>query len=113
MGQHSRRMPGLLFRGGTWVIDKVIYGARVCESTGTSDIQEAEAVLARRIGQAREVHVFGAQREHSFREAATKFLNEHQHKRSLERDARALAALDPFIGELPLRHVHHLSLIHI
>jgi integrase len=53
------------------------------------------------------VHLFGAQREHSFREAATKFLNEHQHKRSLERDARALAALDPFIGELALRRVHH------
>jgi integrase len=51
--------------------------------------------------------LFGAQREHLFREAATKFLNEHQHKRSLERDARALAALDPFIGELNLRRVHH------
>jgi integrase len=100
-------MPGLQFRGGVWVIDKVIYGERICESTGTSDLEEAEAVLARRIGQARAVHLFGAHRERSFREAATRFLEEHQHKRSLERDARALAALDPFIGALSLQRVHH------
>lgn len=43
----------------------------------------------------------------TFRAAATKYLEEHQHKRSLERDARALAVLDPFIGELPLPRVHH------
>ncbi|MGA2563172.1 MAG: phage integrase N-terminal domain-containing protein [Steroidobacteraceae bacterium] len=42
-----------------------------------------------------------------FREAATKFLTENTHKRSLERDARALASLDPYIGELPGRRVHH------
>lgn len=49
----------------------------------------------------------GAQRVRSFREAATKFLQENTHKRSLERDARALAGLDPYIGALPLRRVHH------
>lgn len=32
-----------------------------------------------------------------FREAATKYLEENQHKRSLERDARALATLDAYI----------------
>ena len=107
MGQISRRRPGLQFRGGFWIIDKVIYGTRVCESTGTCDIQEAEALLARRIGQAREVHLFGARRDHTFREAATKFLLEHQHKRSLERDARALAVLDAYIGTESLKRVHH------
>jgi integrase len=55
----------------------------------------------------RAIQVYGAQREWIFREAATKFLNENTHKRSLERDARALAALDPYIGELPGRRVHH------
>jgi hypothetical protein len=40
----------------------------------------------------------------------TKYLEEHPHKRSLERDARSLATLDPFIGELPLRRVHHETL---
>jgi hypothetical protein len=46
----------------------------------------------------------------SFRRAAARYLEEHLHKRSLERDARALTALDPFIGALPLHRVHHESL---
>jgi hypothetical protein len=39
--------------------------------------------------------------------SATKYLKENQHKRSLERDVRALATLDPYIGELTLQRVHH------
>ncbi len=107
MAPTQRRMPGLLLRRGVWHIDKVIYGKRICESTGTSDRIEAEALLARRVTQARRVHLFGDPCEHSFRKAAARFLAENQHKRSLERDQRALAALDPFIGTLPLQRVHH------
>lgn len=107
MGRNTRRLPGLTLRGGAWHIDKVIDGKRICESTGTSDLKEAEAVVARLVQEAREVRVMGAQRIRSFREAATKFLQENTHKRSLERDARALAGLDPYIGALPLRRVHH------
>jgi integrase len=107
MAPTRRRVPGLLLRGSVWHIDKIIYGKRICESTGTGDRIEAEALLARRVTQARHVHFFGELREHSFREAAAKFLAENQHKRSLERDQRALAVLDPFIGSLPLQRVHH------
>lgn len=107
MGQNGRRMPGLQRRGGAWYIDKVIYGTRICESTGTCDIKEAQALLAHKMEAARAVHLFGARRDWIFREAATKFLTENTHKRSLERDARALASLDSFIGELPGRRVHH------
>lgn len=101
MGRNHRRLPGLFLRGGAWHIDKVIDGKRICESTGTCDIKEAEAVVARLVQEAREVRLLGAQRTRIFREAATKFLEENTHKRSLERDARALKAVDPFIGELP------------
>jgi len=107
MARAQRKMPGLLLRGGTWHIDKVIYGKRICESTGTRDRIEAEALLARRVTQARQVHLFGERRDHNFREAAAKFLAENQHKRSLERDRRALTVLDPFIGSLSLQRVHH------
>ena len=103
----NRRMSGLLLRSGVWHIDKVIHGTRVCESTGTSDLEEAEALLIRRLQAARATRLFGARQEHTFREAATKYLEENQHKRSLERDARALATLDPYIGKLPLQRVHH------
>ena len=107
MGPNSRRMPGLTLRGGVWHIDKVIYGQRICESTGTSDLEEAQALLMRRLQAARAIKLFGARPNHTFREAATKYLEENQHKRSLERDARGLATLDPYIGELPVRRVHH------
>lgn len=85
----SRRTPGLLLRGRVWHIDKVIYGKRICESSGTKELAEAEALLARRVTQARQVHLFGEQLEHTFREAAAKFLAENRHKRSRERDVRA------------------------
>jgi integrase len=79
MGQ--QKPPGLTKRGAVWHIDKDIFG--------------------------RAGHYFGIGRQRSFREAATKFLEENQHKRSLDRDARALAAMDRYIGELPLRRVHY------
>jgi hypothetical protein len=79
----------------------------ICERTGTSDFKEAQSLLAKRIDALRAIYLFGEQREWVFREAATRFLIENTHKRSLERDARALAALDPFIGDLPGRRVHH------
>jgi len=107
MPSNSRRIPGLLLRGAVWHIDKVIYGKRICESTGTKDLTEAQTLLAHRVTQARRVHLYGEQRERTFREAVDKFLAENGHKRSLERDRRALAMLDPFIGILPLRRVHH------
>lgn len=107
MARAQRKTPGLLLRNGIWHIDKVLYRKRICESTGTRDRIEAEALLARRVTQARQVHLFGEQRDHSFREAAAKFLAENQHKRSLGRDQQALAVLDPFIGSLSLQRVHH------
>jgi integrase len=97
---------GLLFRKGVWHIDKWLFGKRLCESTRTSNLAEAETLLAHRIGQARKAHLYGEPREHTFREAGVKFLAENQHKRSIERDVRALKALDPFIGSLPLKRIH-------
>ena len=47
----------------------------------------------------------GLRQSHTFREAATRYLDENQHKRSLERDARALVTVDPYIGELPRRRI--------
>ena len=67
MGRNiNRRMSGLILRGGVWHIDKVIHGTRVCESTGTSDLEEAEALLMRRLQAARATRLFGAREEHTF-----------------------------------------------
>jgi integrase len=103
----NQKTPGLIERGGLWHIDKMFRGARICESTGTSNLRQAEEYLAKRIIELREVRIFGVRIVRSFRVAATKYLEENQHKRSLERDARALVILDPFIGERPVQRVHH------
>src|SRR5690348_3324366 len=105
MGQ--QKPPGLTLRGGVWHIDKDLCGTRICESTRTSDLREAASILARRIEELRASHYFGVARQRTFREAATKFLEENTHKRSLDRDARALAMWDRYIGDLPVRRVHY------
>ena len=105
MGQ--RKPPGLTLRGAVWHIDKDVYGTRICESTGTGDLRQAVAILSRRLEEVRATRFFGARKPRTFREAATRFLEENQNKRSLERDARALAVLDPYIGELTVHQVHH------
>jgi integrase len=59
------------------------------------------------IPQRRAARPRSARRQRTFRAAATKFLEENQHKRSLEREPRSLTIPDPYIGALPLRRVHH------
>jgi len=104
-----KRLPGLYLRGGVWHIDKRVRGSRLCESTGTGDLTEAEAYLARRLEESRQARVFGVRPHRTFRQAATRYLNEAT-KASLQDDALHLKALDPFIGDLRLDQVHMGSL---
>jgi len=101
-----KKTPGLVKRGGTWHIDKRIRGQRLCESTGENDLNRAEEYLARRIEETRRAQVFGERPDRSFREAATRYLNENQDKRSIGDDALHLKQLDSFVGDLPLKAVH-------
>ncbi|RLA46698.1 MAG: site-specific integrase [Gammaproteobacteria bacterium] len=105
----SKRIPGLYKRGkqGIWHIDKCIKGyGRLHESTDTSNLKEAEQYLIRRLEEMRKASVYGIRPERSFRQAATKFLLDYQHKRSIDRYAQSLKILDTVIGDLPLRQVH-------
>ncbi len=102
-----KRTPGLIRRGGVWHIDKQVKGfGRLCESTGARKLAEAEEILAHRIESIRRAVVFGIRPTRTFREAATRYLNEYLHKRSIGRDALDLKTVDPFIGELALNRVH-------
>ena len=105
----SKRIPGLYKRGtqGIWHIDKCVKGyGRLHESTGSSELEEAERYLIRRLEEMRKASVYGIRPERTFRQAATKFLLDYQHKRSIGRYAQSLKILDPVIGDLPLRQVH-------
>lgn len=102
-----KRSPGLVLRGKTWHIDKRIKGyGRLSESCGTGNLQEAERYLTHRLEELRLATVYGVRPTRTFKEAATKYLEENQHKRSIGRDAQDLMTIDPYIGELPLQRVH-------
>lgn len=100
-----KKIPGLVNRKGIWHIDKIVRGRRICESTGTGDLEEAEKYLARRMEQLRQAEVYGVRPKRTFRMAASKYLNEAT-KSTLREDARHLRLLDPFIGALALEAVH-------
>lgn len=100
-----KKSPGLIKRGSVWHIQKKVYGKRLCESTGTGDLEEAERYLARRIEDVRQAVIYGVRPERTFREAATKFLLESV-KRSLIDDAQQLKLLDHYVGDMPLDKIH-------
>lgn len=101
-----KRTAGLYLRNGVWHIDKQYRGIRICESTGESELAEAEEFFTKRLEEARQAQVFGVRPKRSFRMAATRYLNENSHKRSIETDVHHLKLLDRYIGKLALDSVH-------
>ena len=75
-----KRTPGLVKRQRIWHIDKRIGGRRVCQSTGTDRLEEAELFLARQIDEIRQAQVYGVRPARSFGEASVKFVLDNQHK---------------------------------
>ena len=101
----AKKIPGLVKRGDCWHVDKVIKGRRICQSTGTSNLEDAQAYLARLMEENRQAAVYGVRPKRTFREAATKYLLESQ-KSSLKDAALHLKILDSYIGDLTLETVH-------
>ncbi len=103
-------MPGLVKRGNIWHINKKVNGCRISESTGSSSLEEAERYLVHRLEQIRQASVYGIRPKRTFREAATRYLLENQHKASIKEDARWLKFLDSLIGNMSLESIHMGSL---
>ncbi len=101
-----KKSPGLFKRKGIWHVDKHIDGRRVCQSTGSSQLAEAERYLARLIEESRQASIYGVRPERSFEEAAAKFVLENQHKRSIAQDIGRLKQLMPWVGDIPLKKLH-------
>src|SRR5262245_61236066 len=101
-----KRVPGLIMRAGIWHVDKRVFGRRICQSTGTAKLEEAERYLARLMEATRQAQVYGVRPSRTFEEAAAKFVLEHQHKRSIADDVSRLKDLIPFIGGVPLDRLH-------
>ncbi len=105
----EKRTPGLRLRGGIYHIDKRVKslpGGRLRESTGTSDLREAERYLARRLEEIRQASVYGVRPSRSFEQAAIHYLDWNRDKKSILDDAMHLEQMMPFIGELSIDKVH-------
>ena len=107
-----KRVPGLIMRAGIWHIDKRIFGRRVCQSTGTAQLEEAERHLARVMEETRQAQIYGVRPARTFEQAAAKFVLENQHKRSLGDDVSRLKGLMPWIGGVALDRIHLGTLSH-
>jgi integrase len=101
-----KHIPGLFKRAGIWHVDKRICGRRVCQSTATADLQEAERYLARLMEETRQAQVYGVRPSRTFEQAAAKFVLENQHKRSSGDDVIQLKLLMPYIGTMGLDRLH-------
>jgi integrase len=101
-----KRISGLKKVGSMWHVDKQVNGRRICESTGTSSLEEAGKYIVRLLEDRRQAEVYGIRPKRTFSEAATKYLLENQHKKSIKQDALILKILMPFIGDSFLESVH-------
>jgi integrase len=102
-------MPGLRQRKGIWHIEKrcrYAPGGWLHESTGTSSRDEAERILIRRLAKLEEEATRQADAIYLFEEAALQYVEEIAEKSSADTIAMHLDQLLPFIGTLPLAHVH-------
>ena len=106
---NRNQMPGLRLKGGIWQIEK---RCKYCESgwlresTGTSRRAEAEEILIRRLAEVRADADRKAESVFTFEEAALRYLEDVAHKSSADTMAMHIDQMMPFIGHLPLEHVH-------
>lgn len=103
------RMPGLRQKGEIWHIEKrcqYAQGGWIRESTGLSSRIEAEQYLVRRLAEYEEEARRGEVVIFSFKDAAFRYLEEIAHKSSANTIAVILDRLFPYIGDLPIAHVH-------
>ena len=98
-----KRNPGLQHKGGNqWSIDKRLKGiGRIFQRFEANSKEEAEVIFFEIVAAAKAKKENIDHGIHSFRAAATKYLQEST-KKSLSRDADSLRILDRFIGHYPL-----------
>lgn len=107
-----KTITGLYERNGIWHIDKVVKGERIQESTRESSREAAEQFLILMLEKRRQQKVYGVRPTHTFREAATRYLQEATEAKqpSLHITATYLEQADPFIGDLDITQVDNVTL---
>jgi len=101
-----KKMAGLFKKKNVYHIDKYIGGKRVCKSTGTDNLVEAEKFLIRLMEEVRNAGVYGIRPKRTFSEAVAKYLIYKQDKRSIDSDISRLNILLPMLGKYTLEELH-------
>ncbi len=97
---------GLRKRGDVWHVEKTVNGRRLFESTGSSNLVEAEQYLARRLEEIRQATVYGVRPDRTFEQAAIEYVKAKVHKKSIHREVKCLNQVQPWIGQVVLRKLH-------
>ena len=71
------------------------------------EIDDSVFIIYLRLEEIRLAEVYGIRPTRTFEQVAVKYLEENQHKRSIDRDVIALKVVMPFVGHLPLNRVHN------
>ncbi len=105
----KNRMPGLRQKGGYWYIEKRCKHAAkgwLRESTGCTSRSAAEQILIRRLAELEEEAKRRDQAIFTFEDGALRHIEEVAEKPSADDIALHVDQLLPFIGDLPLAHIH-------
>lgn len=102
----SKRTPGLRKKGEIWHIEKVIAGQLIRCSTGETELDQAERYLAKLIKDRRDSVIYGQRSEHTFNQAAARYITEKSHLKSIGREINSLKLVMPYIGDLQVRKIH-------
>ena len=104
----------LLKRGNTWHVQVTApNGSRIRRSAGTEDKRQAQEYHDRLKVELWQVHKLGDKPKRTWQEAAVRWLDEKDHKASLEKDAAQLRWLDQFLGQCLLQDITRDLIVHI
>ncbi len=90
----------------SWLVDKHLSGRRICQSTGTAELAEAQRYLTRLSEEMRQASVYGVRPVRTFEQAAIKFAKENTQKRSLDSDISRLKGIMPWIRDERIDRMH-------
>lgn len=101
----GKKTPGLYRRKEVWHIRKTVCGRKILGSTGTSNHDEAEKILAQFIANVREQVLSPCRRKRVWEEVVTRYLNESR-KATLADDAMQFKFLHRYLTQKPLEDIN-------
>ncbi|MBL1319552.1 MAG: site-specific integrase [Methylophaga sp.] len=101
-----KKIAGLFKKKDVYHIDKYISGKRVCKSTGTGSLIEAEKFLVKLMEDTRQAEIYGTRPKRTFQQAADHYIKVRKDKKSIDSDISRLTTLLPMVGDQYIDEMH-------